>query len=503
MNWLPAALLTALAAIALADAPIDAARAYRTANGARIVAEYVEFLKIPNVADDLPNIRRCADYIVAELAKRGASAELLTLPDTPPIVFGELKAAGATRTLLIYVHYDGQPVNEPAWRHGPWSPTLYTASMEAGGKPRPLPAAGEAIDPEWRIYARAASDDKAPIPALLAALDALEAAGIPRSVNLKFFFEGEEEAGSPNLKRYLETYRDKLDGDLWLFFDGPSHQTGRPQLVFGVRGVTGLEVTVYGATRSLHSGHYGNFAPVPGQMLAELLASMKDARGRVLIDGFYDSVAPIGEAERAALAALPKVSDALRRELGLTWSEGDNAPYMARMLAPALTVKGLASANVGAKARNVIPNRATASLGVRLVKGNDPERMLDLVEAHIRKQGYHIVRREPDMATRLAHDRIARVERGSGYPAARTAMDLPAARGVIRAARRVDGDALLLVPTLGGSLPIYLFTDFLGMPAIITPIANHDNNQHAPNENLRLGNLWRAIDLYAALLTMD
>jgi len=500
--WRALALWTLMAPV-LGDAGVTAARQFRERHGARILEEYAAFLEIPNVADDLPNIRRCAEYIMAELRKRGAAMRLLTLPDTPPIVYGELRAPGAERTLLIYMHYDGQPVDEASWRHGPWMPTLYDGPMDRGGAPRPFPKPGEPIDPEWRIYARSASDDKVPIPAMLAALDALQESGATRSVNVKFFFEGEEEAGSPNLGRYLAKYRELLDGDVWLFFDGPSHQTGRPQLVFGVRGVTGLEVTVYGAARSLHSGHYGNFAPVPGQMLAQLLASMKDERGMVKIAGFYDDVAPIGPAERAAIAALPEVGPQLRRELGLTWSEGDNASYYERLLLPTLTVKGLASANVSAKARNVIPNRAVASLGVRLVKGCQPERMLDRVEAHIRDQGYYIVREEPAMAERLAHDKIAMTARGAGYPAARTDMDLPVARAIAAAARRAAGDDLLLVPTLGGSLPLYHFTDGLGMPAIIVPIANHDNNQHAPNENLRLGNLWYAIDLYAALFTME
>jgi acetylornithine deacetylase/succinyl-diaminopimelate desuccinylase-like protein len=171
-------------------------------------------------------------------------------------------------------------------------------------------------------------------------------------------------------------------------------------------------------------------------------------------------------------------------------------------LLPALTVKGLESGNVGAKARNVIPASATAALGIRLVKGNDPQAMLDLVEAHIEKQGFHIVREEPDHATRLQYPKIARVTRGGGYPAARTPMDLPIAQTIVAAMTEAAGEAPILVPALGGSLPLYLFTDVLGKPALIVPIANHDDNQHAPDENLRLANLFYGIDLYAALLTM-
>jgi acetylornithine deacetylase/succinyl-diaminopimelate desuccinylase-like protein len=257
---------------------------------------------------------------------------------------------------------------------------------------------------------------------------------------------------------------------------------------------------VYGAVRELHSGHYGNWAPVPGRLLATLLASMYQPDGRVAIDGFYDDVAPLDAVSRAALAALPDTDDALRRELGLVATEGGRLDE--QLLLPSLTIHGMRSADVGAAARNVIPDRATASLGIRLVRGNDVTRMHELVEAHIRAQGYHLVREPPDLATRLRHERIALVRRGGGYPAARTPMDVPVARDIIAAARRVAGDDLLLVPGLGGSLPVYLFTDVLAKPTLIVPVVNHDNNQHGANENLRLANLWYAMELYAALLAM-
>ncbi|HSR43068.1 MAG TPA: peptidase dimerization domain-containing protein, partial [Longimicrobiales bacterium] len=326
------------------------------------------------------------------------------------------------------------------------------------------------------------------------------------------FFEGEEEAGSTHLEEYLVEYRERLDEiDLWLFFDGPVHQSGRPLLTFGVRGVTGMDLTVYGPARSLHSGHYGNWAPVPGQMLADLLASMKDAdTGEVLVEGFYDTVVPLGDEERAALDALPSYDDELRRELGLARTEGAPQTLAERLLLPSLTVRGLRSGNVGDLARNVIPATAEAALGIRLVEGNEPDHMLDLVEAHIRARGFHIVREDPDLETRVTHPKVVKVSRGGGYPASRTAMDAPGVADVIAAARAAaTSDALppgsrelVLVPALGGSLPLYLFTDLLDRPAVIVPVANHDNNQHAPDENVRVANLWYAMELYAALLTM-
>jgi acetylornithine deacetylase/succinyl-diaminopimelate desuccinylase-like protein len=482
-------------------AAVDAARAYRSAHEVEILTAYRELLELPNYGRDLGDSRRVAAHIAAELERRGASVELLTLPNVPPLVYGEIRAPGATRTIGIYVHYDGQPPAGPDWVHGPYDPVLYTDRMDRGGEPRSMPVPGDPVDPNWRIYARSSSDDKAPIPALLAALDALSVANMPLTSNVKFLFEGEEEIGSTHLQEFLETYRDRFDVDLWLFCDGPVHQSGLPQIVFGVRGVSGLDLTVFGPARPLHSGHYGNWAPVPGQMLAELIASMKDSDGNVVVDGFYDSVEPLGREEREALDRLPDVDAELRRDLGLAWTEGEGG-LTERLLLPSLTVRGLRSGNVGAEARNIIPDRAEAALGVRLVKGNDPADMLDLVEAHIRGQGFHIVRVEPDLETRLRHPRLVMVTRDSGYPASRTDMGLPVMEEVIGAVRSATEQEVLLVPTLGGSLPLYLFTDLLAMPAVILPIANADNNQHASNENIRIGNLWYGVDLYASLLTM-
>jgi acetylornithine deacetylase/succinyl-diaminopimelate desuccinylase-like protein len=478
------------------------AREFREAHAVRILSDYAELLAIPNVASDTVNIRRNADYLRNALAERGVEAELWTLPEAPPIVYGKVDVPGARRTIGIYVHYDGQPVDESQWSQPPWSPTLYTAAIEAGGVPRAFPQPGEAIDPEWRIYARGSGDDKVPLPAIFAALDALAAAGRQPTSNLRFLFEGEEEAGSPHLEEYLRTHNAELDADLWLICDGPVHQSRRPQLVFGVRGITRLELTVYGASRYLHSGHYGNWAPNPAMLLAQLLASMKSADGEVLVDGFYDSTASIGPEERSAMETLPDYDEELRRELGLAATEADNAPLAERLMLPSLNVRGMVSAAVGAEARNVIPTEATASIDIRLAKGNDPVEMLDLVEAHIRAQGYHIVRAAPDEATRSAHPRIARVVRKEGYPAARTPVGLPAVQPIIEAARRASPEPLVLVPTMGGSLPLYLFTEVVDRPIVIVPIANHDDNQHAPDENIRIANIWFGIELMGELFTM-
>ncbi len=487
------------------DRGAEVARAFREANGARILTEYAELLSIPNVASDSVGIWRNAEYIRGELAERGVDARLLTLPDANPIVYGEIRVPGATRTLGLYVHYDGQPADPTNWTHEPWEPVLYTRSMEGGGAPIAFPPEGGRVDPEWRIYSRSSGDDKAPIGAMLPVLEAFQDSDLTPTSNLIFFFEGEEEAGSTNLGRYLVEYGDLIaDVDVWLLFDGPVHQSGLPKLSFGVRGVTGMEITLYGPIRPLHSGHYGNWVPVPGQMMAHLLASMKAEDGTVLVDGFYDTVEPLGEVERKALEKLPSYDEELKAELGLAWTEGEGQTLAERLLLPSLTVRGLTSGNTGPLARNVIPSTATAAIGIRLVKGNDPEHMFGLVEEHIRKQGYHIVREDPDLATRLNHPKVAKVTGGTGgYPAARSSMDLPILQEVVEAARRAAGNQeVVLNPGSGGSLPLYLFTDMLNKPILMVPIANHDDLQHAPDENLRVWNLWYGIDLYAQIFTM-
>ncbi|MFN0088131.1 MAG: M20/M25/M40 family metallo-hydrolase [Blastocatellia bacterium] len=484
------------------DLAVMAAREYRIAREHEILDEYARFLSLPNVASDRPNIARNAQFILGMLERRGVKTRLLEVPEAPPVVFGQIDVPGATRTLIFYAHYDGQPVEPAKWEGGePFRPILRSAALDAGGREIPFPAKGTSIDPEWRLYARSTGDDKAPILAICAALDALRERGIGLHANLRFFFEGEEEAGSPHLRQIVEKHGDLLKADAWLICDGPVDQTRRQQLFFGARGVTGLEVTVYGPRRELHSGHYGNWAPNPALMLARLLASMKDDDGRVLIKGYYDGIAPLTAVEQRAFAEAPDNDELLRRELGIARTEGGGRRLIELINQPSLNIRGFLSSSVGATARNVVPSTATASIDIRLVKGLDHRIMVDRVVEHIRAQGYHVVDAPPDEAARLKYPKIARVVREGGYNASRTPMDLPISRDVIRAVERARGPVVRM-PTLGGSVPLYLFTDNLRTPCIGIPIANHDNNQHSANENIRLQNLWDGIETMAALLTM-
>jgi len=469
--------------------------AWRAQHEHKIVSELAELVAIPNLASDLPNIERNAAALRRLCEQRGLTVQLLRLEGVPPIVVADLRVPEAQRTIAFYAHYDGQPVDPTRWKSDPWKPVM----RDAAGHDVDWRKA-KMLDPEWRLYARAVSDDKAPIVAMLAALDALRASKLTPSVNLRFIFEGEEEVGSPNLARYLEKYPDVLRPDAWVLCDGPVHQSRRMALFFGARGTVDLELTIYGPIKGLHDGHYGNWVPNPIVSLAHLISSMRDEDGRITIDGFYDTVAPPSEAEREALAEIPDVEPELRRTFQIAGTEGAGKPLNELLMQPALNLRGIEAGKVGLEAANVIPTHARASIDFRMVPDQTPDSIKPLVERHFEARGYKVIIDPPDIALRLAFPKLLRVEWGTGYPPGRTPLDLPLSReaGTIMTAAGHDPVRL---PTLGGSIPMYLFQQPNGTPTIGLPIVNHDNNQHAADENLRLQNLWNGIEIYAALFT--
>ena len=494
------AVLCAAVAAPAANDLTSRVRAYRSAHELAILREFVELLAIPNVASDSENIRRNASAIVSLLEKRGVRASLLDGHGGPPAVYGDLPAPGAKKTVVFYAHYDGQPVDPERWSGKPWEPVFRTASLERDGKEVAFASLAAPLDPDLRLYARSASDDKAAIVGMLAALDALRAAGRRPSIKVKFFLDGEEEAGSPHLADVLRANREKLAADLWLFCDGPVHQSGKKAVFFGTRGIVGVEMTAYGATRRLHSGHYGNWSPNPALELARLVASMRDDEGRILIPGFSDDVRPPSDEERRALAEAPAVDDTLKRELAISRTEGGGDRIESRILLPGLNVRGISSGDVGDRATNSIPTEAHVSIDFRLVPDQTPDGVRKKVEDFLKSKGWFLVHgADPDVATRLANPRILRVDWEAGYPATRFGMDLPVSRAVVKVVSEAAGAPVVRLPTLGGSGPNYLFAIAGKAPVIGVPIANHDNNQHAANENIRIGHFWDGIELYAAL----
>jgi acetylornithine deacetylase/succinyl-diaminopimelate desuccinylase-like protein len=493
------AMMSGLALVAAAPLRDDVNR-YTAANSQAIAGQLADMIAIDSVAASPAGLRRQADMLLAALKARGFQAQLLDGKGAPPLVYAELKTPGAKRTVVFYAHYDGQPVVPSQWVTPPFDPVMRDASLAAGGKVvADWRKPGVKPGPEWRLYGRSAGDDKASIAAFLSGFDALKASGRKPSVNIKVVWEGEEEAGSPHLLDILKANKALLASDLWLIGDGPVHQSRLPLISFGARGVMGLEMVIYGPARALHDGHYGNWAPNPAAMAANLVASMRDDEGRILVPGFGDQVRPVSAAEAAAIAALPPVEPGLKSELALGRSEGSEG-LTASTMRPAFNVRGIESGKTGPSAANAIPTEAAVSLDFRLVPDQTPEVVRASIEAFLKARGWTITDTTPDAAMRAAHPRLIKLEWEEGYPALRADMTTPAARAVIAAASEAAGQPVGVLPMMGGSVPLYMFDTVFGVPIIGLPIANHDNSQHAANENLRLQNLWDGVGGYAAMM---
>ena len=476
--------------------------AWRRMHEREILDEAFALLSIPNVASDSSGIRRNISALTTAFAKRGVTLRPLYAPSGGnPALVGELTTPGATRTVMFYAHYDGQPVASGGWDGAPFTPELRHYANSVAGAAATLPAVGDTIDPQLRIRARSASDDKGPIIAMLAAFDAMKAAGLSPSVNLEFFLDGEEEAGDNHLGELLRAHKNELRADAWLFFDGPMHVSGAAQIVLGVRGVSGVEVTFYGANRALHSGHYGNWAPNPAVSVANFISSIRDANGRVRIANFYDNVPALDPKDIVLARALSLTDDSLRTSLGLSHTEANNAALGERIMLPALNIRGIKAGGVGSGATNSVPTSASVSIDFRLVPNQTTARLRSLLNAHLASLGYTVVTDSNAASKSKDRSRLAYVTWDSGY----TSVRVPAATPVVGAVKRLMAKSYgrdpFVLPVLGGSLPLFHFVDALGATVITVPTVNADNSQHAPNENLRIQNLWDAIVVFADLMT--
>ncbi len=504
------AILSIAAAVPFAQQPLSP-QAERVA-----LEELVSLVSLPNVATNQADIRKNAAYLKQAFERRGFRMEIVDTSHSP-VVLGELPAPNATRSLTFYAHYDGQPVVPAEWKDsGPFQPIFRDGVMEQGANVVQLPASGP-LDRRWRMYARSTSDDKGAIAALLAALDQLRASGAAPTSTIRLILEGDEEAGSPVLEQVATSRRDLVLGwarsgsgasglqagsNLIIMMDGPRHASGRPTFFFGARGIVGAEIAVFGARHDLHSGNYGNWAPNPALELARLLASCKDDNGRVTIAGFYDDVVPLTAEETQAIAEIPEVEQDQMRAFGVARPEAAGGRLEERHNLPTFNVSGLGSGTVSGQGRTIIPATAVARIDMRLVKAIDPAKQVARLRAHVERQGYHLIAGEqPTDQERAAYPRLARVTQLEGYPAGRTPIDQPTARAVVSAVASASGGGQpIRYPTLGGSAPFYIFTDRLGAPTIGMPIANYDNNQHGPNENLQFGAYFDGIRAIEAIL---
>ena len=468
--------------------------------------EFFELLSIPNDAINPEDIQKNVRWLVEAFRKRGFVTRELP-NEGKPLLFAEYPARVASAgTILFYMHLDGQPVVADKWaQKSPWVPVVKRRIADGRWEMVDAGRPSEAkLDRDLRVFARSASDDKGPIMMFLAAFDAMKSAGQSPAFNVKVLLDSEEEKGSPRIGVVAKAHKEILAADAILIHDGPMHSSGRPTMIFGNRGNVTARLTVFGPRSELHSGHYGNYVPNPAQRLAALLAAMKDEDGRVLVPGYYDGVR-LSAAEQATLAAVPDDEAEIRKRIGIAKPETVGRNYQEALQYPSLNIRGMAAAEVGNKASNIIPSTAVAELDLRTTPGADPGRLLKALEAFIRGKGYHLVQNEPTDEERATFERIAALTMFRGSSAAFTSMDSPLGAWVQSTLASTydsgrDKAGVVRIRMMGGSVPTDKLIDALGLPFVIVPLVNPDNNQHSSNENIRIGHYIDGTRFFASLL---
>jgi acetylornithine deacetylase/succinyl-diaminopimelate desuccinylase-like protein len=468
--------------------------------------EFFDILALPNDSINAEDIRKNADWLETAFRKRGFATKQLA-NNGRPLVFAEYtRHPGGAKTILFYMHFDGQPVLPEQWaQKSPWIATL--KARNTAGKWEEIDRGrlkSEKIDPDWRLFARAASDDKGPIMMFLTTFDALKTAGLEPAVNVKVLLDSEEEKDSPNMTSVAKANQGNLRADAIVINDGPMHESRAPTIVFGNRGNAQARLTVYGPKANLHSGHYGNYVPNPAQRLAALLASMKDDDGRVIVKGYYDGV-KLTDAERKVLAEVPDDERAMRNRLGIAKPEAVGHNYQEALQYPALTIRGMAAASVGDKAANIVPSHAVAEINLRTTPGADPAYLFTAIEAHIRAQGYYLAKGEPTEEERAQYDKIASFVFLGGTKAAFTPLDsrvgVWAQDALAKSFARGGAPAQVVrIRMMGGTVPTEALVNALEIPFVIVPLVNNDNNQHSFDENIRIGHLLDGVRAFTGML---
>ena len=470
------------------------------------VQEFFDMLALPNDSIKADDISKNADWLETAFRKRGFATKQLA-NNGKPLVFAEYsRQVPGAKTILFYMHFDGQPVLPEQWaQKSPWTAVL--KARNASGKWEDIDRnklKGETIDPDWRLFARAAADDKGPIMMFLTALDALKASGLDPAMNVKVLLDSEEEIGSPNMAKVAKANHETLHADAIVINDGPMHESNATTIIFGNRGNAQARLTVYGPKANLHSGHYGNYAPNPAQRLATLLASMKDDDGRVIVKGYYDGV-KLTDAERKVLAEVPDDETAIKKRLGIAKAEAVGRNYQEALQYPSLSIRGMAAAAVGDKVANIVPSHAIAEINLRTTPGADPAYLFAAIEVHIRAQGYYLAKGEPTDEERANYDKIASFVFLGGTSAAFTPLDSRVgawAQGALaKTFAKVGAPAQIVrIRMMGGTVPTEALVEALQIPFLIIPLVNNDNNQHSFDENVRVGNLLEGTRAFTGLL---
>jgi acetylornithine deacetylase/succinyl-diaminopimelate desuccinylase-like protein len=458
----------------------------------------IELLSMPNDAFYPKDIEQNVLWCENQFGQRGFATQRISTTHAP-LLLAERKHPKAKKTVLIYLQLDGQPVDSTQWfQKSPYKPVIKKKTKKNVWEETDWEFA-DALDDEMRIFARSASDAKGPVVMFLAALDAAASKKIIPNYNIKVIMDFEEELGSPRLPGAVTKNAELLKADMLIIFDGPRHISNKPTLTFGARGIATITLTTYGPNAPQHSGHFGNYAPNPALRLSKLLAGMKDDDGRVTIPGFYDGISIDPETEKI-LRNVPDKEDEIKKRLQIVSADKVGSYYQEAIQYPSLNIRGMQSGWIDEKVRTIIPGWARAELDVRLVLESDPERLIRLVIDYVKEQGYHVIDAEPTEKERLTHDKIATVTSEISYQSFRTDFDSEVGVWLTNALKNAFGEDPIRIRMSGGSIPISPFVTTLNIPAVTVPTVNRDNNQHSPNENLRIGNYREGVKTMLAIL---
>ncbi len=460
--------------------------------------EFYNLLSLPNDGYDSEGIKKNIEWSIKTFEKLGFTIKKLnaesSISNIPvhPLLLAEKKTTNQkyNKTLLIYFHMDGQPVDPSKWnQESPYIPVLKKKNNNNEWEEIDWDLINKP-DKNWRIFARSASDDKGPPMMLVNALKIIEKLNLKPKINLKLIIDFQEEMGSPTVENAVKKFKNELQSDYLLIIDGPSHVTNEPTLSFGARGISSITLKAYGPKVPQHSGHYGNYAPNPAIFLSKIISSMKDYSGRVIIPGFHDGI-NLDEETKKILNEVPDDEKTIMKNIGIANIDKVGSSYQESIQFPSLNVRGLQSGWVGKEARTIVPSTAIAEIDVRLVKESNPERLIKLIKNHIINEGAYIIEnREPSEEERTTKSNIIQFKSRISYLAFRTEVNSEIGIWASNALKKAFNKNPIKIRTSGGSIPISPFVTILKVPAITFPSVNRDNNQHSPNENIRIGNYY-------------
>lgn len=464
-----------------------------------VISRHRTFVSIPNLPSDIQKMYENVSWVKQQYSKVGFKLKTLE-SSTLPVLFAERIINPTFKTILFYFHLDGQGVNPKSWnQEDPFTPVLKEQNEKGDWNEISWANTDKKINDDWRIFARAAADDKAPILMFLSALEILQSSKQSPKFNIKIIFDLEEEYGSNGFLSTLQEYKKNYKADYMIIMDGPAHNSNQPTLTFGCRGIASCSITTYGSKLPQHSGHYGNYVANPVFRLSRLLTSMKSANGKVLIDDYYKGIS-ISEEVSNILKSVPDKKEEINNALMIFKEESVGGNYQESLQYPSLNIRQIETSWKGKELKTIIPEYATAHIDVRLVEETDGKIQLEKIKKHIKEEGYLVLDRAPTNKERLSHAKIVTFKGDSGVNAFRTALNDPFGEKLRSSLTKTFGKAPVSIRTMGGTVPIIPAINELAIPAIIVPMVNMDNNQHNPNENIRIGNIRQGIKISLSIL---